>query len=299
MFGVQTLLATGLGSLFTYIVIGVVVALAVYAFYTYFKKQRAPNQAHNFDVLSQQRKTRRERVEGFTAEDTLRFQAQTTDILTGIQQQQYHFGYLIQNFECELQSIQTVGENLDQTNVSLRDRIIVPFQTLLLEMKKHFQIISKQISVLSLALSTTNAAASAREQELSQILESLKKLESELKSGLPAIGNIQQQLHRKTLHNEKLKSENESLTKSLSSLTEKTKKLLAELHDRQRIRIEHLNNGTENTPPPSQRPHRPSTISPNYKLSECKHKLFPEANPAQKNDFALLSGSKAQSDITS
>ncbi|MCX7118606.1 MAG: hypothetical protein NTZ86_01855, partial [Legionellales bacterium] len=75
--------------------------------------------------------------------------------------------------------------------------------------------------------------------------------------------------------------------------------LLAELHDRQRIRIEHLNNGTENTPPPSQRPHRPSTISPNYKLSECKHKLFPEANPAQKNDFALLSGSKAQSDITS
>ena len=282
MFGVQTLLATGLGSLFTYIVIGVVVALAVYAFYTYFKKQRAPNQAHNFDVLNQQRKTRRERVEGFTAEDTLRFQAQTTDILTGIQQQQYHFGYLIQNFECELQSIQTVGENLDQTNVSLRDRIIVPFQTLLVKMQDHFQIISKQISVLSLALSTTNAAASAREQELSQILESLKKIEPELKSGLSAIGNIQQKLHRRTQHIEKLKRENESLTKSLSSLTEKTKKL-ADLSDRQRRLIEHFHNGTENTPPPSQRPHRPSTISPNYKYGGgYKPQLFPVTNSAQK-----------------
>ncbi|NDH66984.1 MAG: hypothetical protein EBY22_03560 [Gammaproteobacteria bacterium] len=166
--------------------------------------------------------------------------------------------------------------------MSLRDRIIVPFQTLLEKMQDHFQIISKQISGLSSALSTTNAAASAREQELSQILESLKRIEPKLKSGLSAIGNIQQKLHRRTQHIEKLKNENESLTKSLSSLTERTKKL-ADLNDRQRRLIELLKNGTGNTPPLSQRPHRPSSpISPNYKYGGgYKPKLFPETNSAQ------------------
>ena len=258
-------------------------ALTAYAFYAYFKNQRAQNQASEFAALNQRRKARTEHVEGFTAEDTLRFQEQTDEILTGIQHQQAHFGALIQNFELELQSIQAVGENLDQTNMSLRDRIIGPFQSLLLKMQEQYQIISKQISVLSSALSTTNAAAAAREQELSQILESLKKIEPQLKSGLSAIGNIQSNLDRKTQRIKSLEKTNASLTESLTGLTQKTKKL-AEIIASQKRLIELLNNDPENALPLQQQ-NRRATISPNYKYGKHTPNLFPTTTSALSNGF--------------
>ena len=232
-------------------------ALTAYAFYAYFKNQRAQNQASEFAALKQGRKENVGRVEGFTAEVTLRFQKQTDEILTSIQDQQAHFGDLIQSFERELQSIQTVGEDLDKTNVSLRDKIIGPFQTLLKKMQERFQIISEQISGLSLALSTTNAAASAREQELSQILESLKKIEPQLNSGLSAIGNIQINLERKTQRIKSLEKTNALLTESLTEVIQKTKAFAEIIASKKRL-IELLKNDPEN-PLPLQQQNRRTT----------------------------------------
>lgn len=241
MLGLQTIIATGLGTLFTYIGIGVVVLVIAYSLYAYCKNQRTQNQANDFVDIREKRQQKVDRVEGFTAEDTLRLQQQTDSIMTGIQQQRDHLGALIQDFAQELNSIQTVGENLDHTSDSLRDRIIGPFQALFEKMRQQFQMMCSQIQSLSLALTDTNTAAAAREKELSQLLANLKEIEPELSSGLAAIKNIQQKGVRDKERIKRLEKTNDSLTQTLTDLTMKTQKM-AKIQESQKGLIELLKN---------------------------------------------------------
>lgn len=283
MFGLQTIIATGLGTLFTYIGIGVVVLIIAYSLYTYCKNKRTQNQANDFVDIRENRRQRVDRVEGFTAEDTLRLQQQTDSIMTGIQQQRDHLGELIRNFAQELNSIQTVGENLDHTSESLRDRIIGPFQALFEKMRLQYQIMCSQIQSLSLALTDTNTAAAAREKELSQLLSKLKEIEPELSSGLAAIKNIRQSGLRDKERIKRLEKTNESLTGTLTDLTMKAQKM-AKIQESQKGLIALLQNRIaelEDSTKTVQTRH-PSKLCTPPKYGKYNPNLFP-----QETNFSL------------
>ena len=273
MFGIQSLL-TGLSGFFTYIGIGVVAILIAYVLYSHFKNRRSEHRSPDFSHHRRAREQRMDQVQNYTSQNTLRLQQQSGEILTGIQQQQAHFGSLIQDFAQNLQTIHTVGEDLDQTSTSLRDRIINPLNTLLERMQSQYQLMSEQISQLASALTSTTSAMLEREQELAEIVQNLRDIESsaqtgmsQLNSGLDAIVDIRNLLDQKTKRIQSLEKTNDSLTESLVKLTSQTQRL-ADLNERQERLIELLRS-TENAPPYAQ---TRASLTPNY--NKYSNQLF-------------------------
>lgn len=237
MLGLPTIIATGLSTLFTYIGIGVVLGILAYSLYLYCKYQRTQGQNADFESIREARRQRVERVEGFTAEDTLRLQQQTNEIMAGIQHQGTHIGELITSFAQELEAFQTAEDNLDQSNVSFRERILVPFQGLFEKMQTHYQHFCEGLQNLSSALKETNTAAADREKELAALLAKLKEIEPELSSGLAAIKTIRRNGERDKKRIQTLEETNASLLASLTQVTERATRL-SELNKQQKSLID-------------------------------------------------------------
>lgn len=270
MFGIQSLL-TGLSGFFTHIGIGVVAILIAYALYTHLKSRHTESRSPDFSHHRRAREQRMNQVQTYTSENTLRLQKQSGEILTGIQEQQAHFGSLIQDFAQNLQTIHTVGEDLDQTSSSLRDIIITPLNILLERMQTQYQLMSDQISQLASALTSTTSAMVEREQELAQIVKNLREIESsaqtgmsQLNSGLDAIVDIRNLLEQKTKRIQSLEKTNDSLTESLVRLSSQTQRL-AELNERQERLIELLRPSANTHPLPNTQ--KRSSLSPYSKHS--------------------------------
>lgn len=271
MFGIQTLITSGLSTLFTYIGIGTGIILVGYAIYRYFQYSHHKNQTNDFQALQNRRTQQVHQVRTYDATTTAALQQKTDEILDGIRCEQEQFGELIKDFARKLDAIKAVGEDLDQTNQRLGDNIITPLQTLLATMRQQYDAMSQKIFALAETLTTTSGIIIERERELASIVENLKEIKStaevgmtQLNSGLDTIVQIKNELARKTKRIQTLEKTNETLTQSLATLNQKVQKLLDANASKQRL-IDLLS-VSENIPPNLQQ-HRRATLSPNHRYS--------------------------------
>lgn len=271
MFGIQTLITSGLSTLFTYIGIGTAIILVGYAIYRYFQYSRHKNQTNDFQALQNRRAQQVHQVRTYDATTTAALQQKTDEILDGIRCEQEQFGELIKDFARKLDAIKAVGEDLDQTNQRLGDNIITPLQTLLATMRQQYDAMSQKIFALAETLTTTSGIIIERERELASIVENLKEIKSsaevgmtQLNSGLDTIVQIKNELARKTKRIQTLEKTNETLTQSLATLNQKVQKLLEANASKQRL-IDLLS-VSENIPLNLQQ-NRRATLSPNHRYS--------------------------------
>lgn len=217
MFGIPSLVASGLSGFFAFIGLAVVFMVSAYAIYRYFQNRNSQQQQSTFADIEDQRQATVETVLNYAVETTTDFQEQATQVLTGIQHGQEHLETLLQEFNHSLEGIQSNQLSLSTSNEDLQGKVIAPLQTLLSKMQSGFSAICEQINLLVAVHTKANKAVLEREKELAEIIGNLKSADK----SLGTIGDIRKSILRYEQKNKALKDENTLLTKKLSLLLQK------------------------------------------------------------------------------
>lgn len=242
MFGIQTLLASGIGTLLIYVLIGIAVFGIAYHFYRRWHHQHRLQQNSEFAPIHHAREQRTAQAQKHTV-DALRIEENADQILTRIQQQQTHLKLLITEFEAALKNSGSIDMKLEETNISLQQTVILPFGALLQEMQTYYKAISDELLRLSLIYITSNKALVAREKELAHIVHRFTEIESTAQVGISQLKNIPA-IHESLNLKERIKG----LEEALDALTIKTKELL-NTNELQEKLIANLKNRISKTKP--------------------------------------------------
>lgn len=225
MLGFFTAIYSGL--ILVFACIGVV--FVGYKLYQYFKgdaKNTAPNQ--EFENIRRERLEREDAVSQFVRQSNLHLHHHAHQAVARFKDQQAHLEKSITDFDAFIEQAHRTNSDLNETNSSLQNSIILPMQTLLVLVKAHFQSASSLVLSLSAAMPTATKSVEDREHELRVVIQNLDEVESSLRN-----------VKLKAEYVTKIEEENRTLVSSLVGLTEKAAKLF-ETNKRQRRIIELL-----------------------------------------------------------
>ncbi len=275
MLGIQTLMGTGLGTVFTYVCVGVAVVAIAYVLYKAYMSRRRERTPNEFQENNRDRQQREQRITAH-ADNALELQHDAQQILTRVHNQQQQFGAILTDFDRMLADIQSTNSSVDQANRTLQDTVIDSIISLLGKMKTEYQQMSTLLTTLSSALDHTNRTFATREKEINLVVSNLQAIEASANQSIqmvvsewPAISHIQKMLYRKIEKNTELEKINQALKESLresaatnAQLSERLAELI-DITERQRSLLNMIG-PTENQEPSSENCRHTSPVD--YKL---------------------------------
>ena len=272
MFGIQTLLATGTGTLLIYALIGIAVFGVAYYFYSRWHHQHRLKQNSEFTPIHDARDQRAAQVRERAVNASLT-QENAAQIVTNMQQLQAELITLIPEFNAALKSTETIDTRLVKTDTDLQKSVILPFGALLPKIETRFNEIFNQVSDLSKAYIESIKELDALKKELAQIVRIFDKIQSTaqfIMSQLKAFPNILQSLTDKTQRIHDLEKRIRDREKVIDELTVVTEILLKNIEHQEGV-IAELEKITRKIPPSQGR--KENTMSLFYvpKKPDSKH----------------------------
>ena len=216
------------GLTFLFACIGI--AFVAYKLYQWYQKRRANNTPPNqdFEDIRRERLQREEAVSQYATESNLHLHHNAHQVVARFKDQQAHLEKSIADFDVIIAQTQRTNSDLNETNSSLQNRVIIPMQALLARIKAHFQEASSLVSKLTEAMTNATQSISEREKELGVAIENIAESQASISSAMEKLPKV----NLNAQYVVKLEEENRALENGLKSLTEKAKKLL-EINKRQ------------------------------------------------------------------
>lgn len=226
MLGFFTAVYSGLTFLFA--CIGIV--FVAYKLYQWYRNRHTnntpPNQ--NFEAIRRERLQREEAVSQYATQSNLHLHHNAHQVVALFKEQQAHLEKSITDFDNIIEQAQQANSDLNETNSSLQNKVIIPMQALLARIKTHFQEASSLVYKLSEAMTNATQSIAEREKELKVAIENITESQASISSAMEKLPRV----NLNAQYVARLEEENRALTSGLTSLTEKTKKLL-EINKRQ------------------------------------------------------------------
>ena len=230
------------GLTFLFACIGI--AFVAYKLYQWYQKRRANNTPPNqdFEDIRRERLQREEAVSQYATESNLHLHHNAHQVVARFKDQQAHLEKSIADFDVIIAQTQRTNSDLNETNSSLQNRVIIPMQALLTRTKAHFQEASSLVSRLAEAMTNATQSISEREKELKVAIENMAKSQANISSAveqLPKVNLCAQYLVKLEQRNHDLEKQLSEVTTALVALTSQSEKLL-EIKSRQQRLIECL-----------------------------------------------------------
>ena len=216
------------GLTFLFACIGI--AFVAYKLYQWYQKRRANNTPPNqdFEDIRRERLQREEAVSQYATESNLHLHHNAHQVVARFKDQQAHLEKSIADFDVIIAQTQRTNSDLNETNSSLQNRVIIPMQALLARIKAHYQEASSLVSKLAEAMTNATQSIAEREKELKVAIENIAESQASISSAMEKLPKV----NLNAQYVVKLEEENRALENGLKSLTEKAKKLL-EINKRQ------------------------------------------------------------------
>lgn len=233
MLGFFTAVYSGLTFLFA--CIGIV--FVAYKLYQWYRNRHTNNAQPNqgFEAIRTERLQREDAVSQYAIQSNLHLHHNAHQVVALFKEQQAHLEKSITDFDNIIEQTQQSNSDLNETNSSLQNRVIIPIKALLTRIKAHFQEASSLVSKLAEAMTNATQSIAEREKELKVAIENLAESQASISSAMEKLPQVN--LHAQYVA--KLEEDNRALEGGLKSLTEKAKKLL-EINKRQERLIELL-----------------------------------------------------------
>lgn len=240
MLGFFTAVYSGLTFLFACIGI----AFVAYKLYQWYQNRRtnstAPNQ--DFEEIRRERLQREEAVSQYATQSNLHLNQNAHQIVARFKDQQTHLEKSIADFDKIIEQAQHTNNDLNEANSSLQNRVIIPMQALLAQIKAHFQEASSLVYKLSTAMTNATQSIIEREKELKVAIENMAESQANISAAMEQMPKVNlhaqyvAKLEEKNRDLEKFRSE---ATPLLEGLTYRCNKLM-EIKTRQQQIIELL-----------------------------------------------------------
>ena len=226
MLGFFTAVYSGLAFLFA--CIGIV--FIAYKLYQWYRNRHTNNTPPNqdFEAIRTERLQREEAVSQYAIQSNLHLHHNAHQVVALFKEQQAHLEKSITDFDNIIEQTQQSNSDLNETNSSLQNKVIMPMQALLARIKTHFQEASSLVYKLSAAMTNATQSITEREKELKVAIENIAESQAIISSEMEKLP----QVNLNAQYVARLEEENRALTSGLTSLTEKAKKLL-EINKRQ------------------------------------------------------------------
>ena len=279
MLGFFTAVYSGLAFLFACIGI----AFVAYKLYQWHRSRHTNNTPPNqdFEAIRRERLQREEAVSQYATQSNLHLHHNAHQIVARFKDQQAYLEKSIIDFDVVITQTQHTNSDLNETNSSLQNRVIIPMQALLTRIKAHFQEASSLVSKLAEAMTNATQSIAEREKGLKVAIENLAESQASISSAIEKLPQVN--LHAQYVA--KLEEDNRALEGGLKSLTEKAKKLL-EINKRQELLIELL-----------QQQETGSTETHDFRLfaSGAKHEISSVNYEEKRDETSVLVGYDSES----
>lgn len=216
------------GLTFLFACIGIV--FVAYKLYQWYRNRHTNNAQPNqdFEAIRTERLQREEAVSQYAIQSNLHLHHNAHQVVALFKEQQAHLEKSITDFDNIIEQTQQSNSDLNETNSSLQNKVIMPMQALLARIKTHFQEASSLVYKLSAAMTNATQSITEREKELKVAIENIAESQAIISSEMEKLP----QVNLNAQYVARLEEENRALTSGLTSLTEKAKKLL-EINKRQ------------------------------------------------------------------